>query len=459
MARPRSGTPPERINPHSPPQLSKLDKRRKQIADKIEDMNTAFGVHLRFHYEAQQLALHVDMNMVLKAKPYDGPLDDSPDTIKKLIAEELGSHEFTMDDAQRDFDAEAGRFYQAYVRTVNDHYSARDSDLSMLATRYQRDVTTIEDRAAFLVATAEEEHKILSRTVRERLINQLNARKARLVREKDQLDIADTNAQQLHPIQFSLGDLNNPGATQHPRKTRHARHKAMDRDREELLGAPTGQDNTRKRKAAFEDDNDTPTPGAIGTDLSGGSGFESKRQRTTDKTEHPVHSVNRLFTEKELSLATNKAAQAAQIHLHRLRRQTSGMQANGAPNGVNSTHPGNGDDGATPAIGDEIDDNDTPGAPEMERNISQTHHATRGAVRNERFANFRLVPATRIMYRTIYESRGRIEAKQKPEVIPLTEEEVEDDLHRIVEMGDPGEEGLNSLLDASLGPVNALGDE
>ena len=88
---------------------------------------------------------------------------------------------------------------------------------------------------------------MLAATIRERLIASIQQRTGRLKREKEQLDLSDSNAMLLHPNQYSIGNPASPGGPQAPRKTRRTGHKFG--DAEELAAA---NEHKRKRKL-FED--------------------------------------------------------------------------------------------------------------------------------------------------------------------------------------------------------------
>lgn len=83
---------------------------------------------------------------------------------------------------------------------------------------------------------AEEEHKALASQIRQRLITTISKRRQQLLRDKEQLDIADNNAMLLNPNQFSINNPGSPGGGQN-RKTRHLRHRAI---------SPSGGDENGK---------------------------------------------------------------------------------------------------------------------------------------------------------------------------------------------------------------------
>lgn len=201
-----------------------------------------------------------------------------------------------------------------------------------------------------------------------------------MLREKEQLDIADSSALFLHPSQLTVNIPQSPGGAQSNRKTRHTRHRVGEAEEE----------RQKKRKApADEEGTDSPAPSfrPLQNDNNGGSSpFRDARSKTIyTQYEAPAFSIDRLFTEKEL----NHATVLAQVATHQFFHQAQAQQQNtNNPPSLASV------DGAAdavigpPAMTAEVDDvvshpsNLSPPptqAPEMERNIS--HHATRGATR------------------------------------------------------------------------------
>ncbi len=61
----------------------------------------------------------------------------------------------------------------------------------------------------YKIEVAKREHSALSSTLRDRLMNSIAAKKHRITKEKEAVDIADGSALLLHPNQFSL---NNPSS-------------------------------------------------------------------------------------------------------------------------------------------------------------------------------------------------------------------------------------------------------
>lgn len=139
MARNHSPSPADLImrtsgSPVPQPQ-SKRDKRRTMLGEKLNDMVASFNSNLRPHYEAQANAIQIDINLILRADPYQNkPLDDDPEEINNLIqATVAGKLQFPPDTAaEEDFVADAGKLYTGFVHEVNDAMEERDSNLTLL---------------------------------------------------------------------------------------------------------------------------------------------------------------------------------------------------------------------------------------------------------------------------------------------------------------------------------------
>ena len=114
-----------RQNPRSPsPQpMSKRDKRRQQLAEKLSNMADAFAANHFDHYYAQLSAIQCDINLVLRADPYrSAPLPDSSEEISQAIAEakqEVTRRAPINEDAEASFSALSGRHYSKFVSRVN----------------------------------------------------------------------------------------------------------------------------------------------------------------------------------------------------------------------------------------------------------------------------------------------------------------------------------------------------
>ncbi|KAF2426502.1 hypothetical protein EJ08DRAFT_637982 [Tothia fuscella] len=377
-------------NSNSPVLLppSKRDKRRAMLGEKLSDMVASFNANLRPHYEAQASAIQIDINLILRADPYQNkPLEDDAEEISRLIqSTAAGKVQIPAESAaEGDFLAGAGRLYTSFVHEVNDAMEERDCNLTLLHNKFQSNIREMEIRHAFNVRLADEEHKIMSNTIRERLMRTMNEKKNKLMKEKEQLDIGDSNAFLLHPNQFSITNPASPGGA-HKRATRNTGRKPLDPDDP---ASASIQENKRKRKHLFQEVESQQSPASGAGRDNDTAGFASP-YRDVRKAGHgqrqydsAAFSIDNLFTEKELAMNMNTAAIAAANFLQQ--RQTNG-QSNGSStghsNGFNGTHSTE-EEGAQPGTATandvDMDDDATPSAPGMERMTS--HHATRGATK------------------------------------------------------------------------------
>ncbi|KAF2758382.1 hypothetical protein EJ05DRAFT_499906 [Pseudovirgaria hyperparasitica] len=361
--------------PNSPQHISKRDKRRNMLSEKLVDMVTSFADNRDAHYRAQATALQADLSLILKADPYSNkPLEDNGYDVAEVAANVTGGQSTAAPSPHGDFAAQVGRYYSKFVDQVNDSLEERDVGLTLLHKKYENQLNDIEKLHEYRTKLAVEEHKALKGTLRERLIQQLNQKRSRLLREKEQLDIADSNAQLLHPNQFTTAHSSSPGGPQGPRKTRNTRQR-VGGDTEDV--AATATDNRRKRKAAtYEEENDSPGPSGRNVDIGTGSPFRDAKAKTVyTQFEAPVYSIDRLFTEKELSLSRNHAEHAT-INFFRKPKVPDSRENEAVTNGVNGDHAD--DESHTAML--ETDQDDDGNAQDMIRTGS--YHATRGAARN-----------------------------------------------------------------------------
>ena len=246
---------------------------------------------------------------------------------------------------------------------------------------------SIHQDKLYRVKVALDEHKLLTDALRERLLQTLGQKKARLLKEKEQFDIAEINALLLHPNQFSITNPGSPGGAQSNRKTRHTRHR-LDADDTGVAG----ESGKRKRKTAMED-NGSPGPSMRIIDMDSTNPWkEAHNKHTAHQMTAPLYSVERLFTEKELSLF-NQSAHIAARRYFASKRQKTHHNPNGMPISHDSGTATNGnatDAEDNPAAsgnstlideGDNEDNEVAAGAavlaPEMDRTANQSFHATR----------------------------------------------------------------------------------
>ncbi|KKY22141.1 putative deacetylase complex subunit [Phaeomoniella chlamydospora] len=352
-----TGRLPAHRSPTPPPQpLSKRDKKRNAHQDKYQDLINDFAQNRDLHFRKQLLGLQTDMMLITQADPYQPePMDDSPEGIARQVEEAAAGTPY-----QQDMSPHAGKWYSKFVQEVNQAKEVRDIELSQLVVRHQDNLARIRREYDFKLRLASEECDHLSNTLRERLAKSLSERKARLVKEKEHLDIADTNAILLHPSQFSITNPGSPGGPSGNRKTRHARHR-LDDDYGSSLLADTGS----KRKRKFEDGLASPTREGNSTPS------ERKQARALAQQSASALSFNSLFSDKDLKAATSEAY-IATTHFFATSKRLGANNSATSNGKVTSTENDDTLGGASPSSS-----NSDLAAPEMDRTASQTYHATR----------------------------------------------------------------------------------
>lgn len=224
---------------------------------------------------------------------------------------------------------------------------------------YERKVQEYKNTHAYKVETAKREHRALTETLRDRLINSLTQKKNRLNREKEVLEINDSSALLLNPSQFSLTNPASPGGAHGKRATR------LRKDAEELQVFADG----KKRKRNPGEDDGSPAPSRRALDPNSTTPlWQSEKARAAAKQNGPVYSIDKLFTEKELSLHYNSAALAA--HQYVLRNRVNGSESR---DGSTPSNPESND-----ADKDDAESQPPSAAPMMERQVSHATRSTRG---------------------------------------------------------------------------------
>ena len=244
---------------------------------------------------------------------------------------------------------------------------------------YERTLHELHHTNRYKIKLAQEEHRQLSRTIRERLIQSLMNKKTRLMREKEQLDIADSNALLLHPSQFSITNPASPSNAASNRKTRHTRHRPAEMD--DVGAGVSGGDGShkRKKKGALDDNDESPAPPGRALDTGTSSPYhDAKARLIASQVDAPLYSIDRLFTDKELAMHLNQANVAAHNYFADLKNQSHSDHVSGnksAAKAEDEEASASNDAGAT----QDADgyDNEAAAAPEMDRVANQSHHTTR----------------------------------------------------------------------------------
>lgn len=231
-----------------------------------------------------------------------------------------------------------------------------DATVFLAQYDFEKKAQEFKNTHIFKTDTANREHKHLSETLRERLINAITAKKVRLTKEKEALEISDASALLLHPSQFSLTNPSSPGGTHSKRATR------LRQTMDDLVGF--GDNRKRKRNG---DDDGSPAPQRRSGDTNGTTPFWHGDRLAYRKVTGPVYSIDKLFTDKELAMTYNAAALASHKYLlsHRNKLNSNGEMVSSA---------------SDTESGDEDHDRDaTPAAATMERVPSHATRSTRGA--------------------------------------------------------------------------------
>jgi hypothetical protein len=287
----------------------------------------------------------------------------------------------------------------------------------------------------------------------------IQQRTSRLKREKEQLDLSDSNAMLLHPNQFGIGNPASPGGPQAPRKTRRTGHKFG--EGEDLAAA---NETKRKRKLFEENDNDSPGPSGRNIEMGAGSPFREAKARTINaQFESAAYSVDRLFTEKELNMAMNQATTAASHFFAKMKNADSGAQHEAATNGHATNGNGTNGDHASDngdMMDQDQDSDDIPGAADMTRQISSNPHATRGATRSAFNPSAAAIANGHMPF--IYNPPFVLDAKifQKanaaaPPPPPLSASDVDQDLKLMLRDAPLDDELNEKLLQVACHPIKA----
>lgn len=213
------------------------------------------------------------------------------------------------------------------------------------------------------------EHSALSSTLRDRLINSVTNKKNRLARDRETVEIGDSNALLLHPSQYGLANPASPGGFHGKRATRHRR------EAEDIIAFP--ESSKRKRKAGDSDESPGPSRQRFDNGTSTPLWFSEKREMTAQQIDSDLYSIDKLFTEKELSMNYNTAALAAHQYMqrHPPYSETLDTPSNGQSNSSI-------DDVAAALLPEVHDVESPPGGATMERQYSHATRSTRGAIPN-----------------------------------------------------------------------------
>lgn len=131
----RSATPPL-------PQISKRDKRRNALSERLNDISANFAQNREAHYRSQLQGLQLAINFISNSEPYkDCPLNDNPDDICKELSVAIADNAYRVAQtgsrsAVTEVPVGTERLAAAYVKEINDEMEARDANLTVVAVSF-----------------------------------------------------------------------------------------------------------------------------------------------------------------------------------------------------------------------------------------------------------------------------------------------------------------------------------
>jgi hypothetical protein len=119
-------------SPTSQYPLSKRDKKRNAIENRLKDIVTSFSNNREYHLRAQLNALTRDIHFITRVDSYQNkPLDDGADD----LTTEIGSVTGSVDGDTR---VPLGRFAAQFVDQVNEAMEERDTALTEVDVSHAR---------------------------------------------------------------------------------------------------------------------------------------------------------------------------------------------------------------------------------------------------------------------------------------------------------------------------------
>jgi hypothetical protein len=119
----------------SPPAqpISKRDKRRTQLLDRLHDITVQFTNNKDQYYRAQLQAIQLDTALILHAVPYvEDPTKDLAGELEALVYKITGGRQDAMKSLnERELAAIGGNIYAEFQNEVVDAMERRDATLTM----------------------------------------------------------------------------------------------------------------------------------------------------------------------------------------------------------------------------------------------------------------------------------------------------------------------------------------
>ncbi|KAL9595529.1 MAG: hypothetical protein Q9219_006386 [cf. Caloplaca sp. 3 TL-2023] len=489
---------PHRSSPTSPP-LSKRDKRRNAMMDRLQEISNNFAENREYHYRRQLQGLQRDINLITYADPYQNqPMDEIPDeSDEDAPANGTGmrglQHRPAIGNGEKL--PKAGKLARRYIEEVNNAMEDRDAQLSLVVERHNFRIRELKEDYLYQTIAAQKECAGLLVNLRDRLSKSVSDRRAVLLKERDKIESFDTTSLLVNPSQFSIANPASPGGPQSNRKTRHTRHRL------DIEDAGSMGENKRKRRLVADVDEGSPGPinRAADTDLP----IPSKDSRGKNDAYQPLatnYTFDTLFTDKELVIEQQEAAYAAlqemlsmrkkskifdKDSISRLEASTMKTSTNGRksvkPNGSTNPTTANVSDveddanGVSPKSGgaqEESSDDVFLTAPAMDRTANSSLHVTRSMRSNHLGFQNNGSPlqtlgdlagrasAIKLLGTYSKDRKGSDDYNRAP---PLTDEEVESDLALIASVmkdseAAPGKMNMKLVDDLCPEPIDYTND-
>ncbi|KAL8686679.1 MAG: hypothetical protein Q9218_006942 [Villophora microphyllina] len=289
----------------TPPPLTKREKRKNAMAERLRDISANFAENREYHYRRQLQALQRDVSFITYAEPYQNrPMDEAID-------------DYGLD-GSNERQPRGGKWARNFIEEVNNAMEDRDAQLCLIVDRHNFRIRELKDDYEYLVGVAERENTNMLNTLRTRLIQNVMQKKAALLKEKDKFELADSASLLLNPNQFSFANPASPGGPQSNRKTRHTRHR-LDVDDVGSMG-----ENKRKRKFPTDADEGSPAPtGRVAEAEAPTMSKEPPAKGDLYQSFAPAYSMGHLFTDKELVMTTQEASYATLQDIHSKRKKSS----------------------------------------------------------------------------------------------------------------------------------------
>lgn len=296
-------------SPVSQPHISQSnrDRKRSLIRDTFSAMEEGFLANKDSYYRINLQKIQIDINLIAAAETHGNCLlQNDPKEIEKLVRDSI--HQNRMTQIAPESLTGAGRDYAEFAKECNDAMEERDTALAALHRDVTVKMTEIQSTYNYHKKLALNEYEALRTTLRDRLINSVTNKKARLAKEKE-IDINDNSALLLHPSQFGIANPSSPGGIYGKRATRNRR------DADDTKNFP--EIYKRKRKANNCDDSSLSTRQRHEHGLGVPSWLGEKNNLMATQIDSPLYSIDKLFTEKELAMTYNAAALAAHSYIVR----------------------------------------------------------------------------------------------------------------------------------------------